>query len=237
MAKSPTRQCEHLSTCAKHQEQMSLEGKSRIGSSNLAAGHPHITSQVQHLPPMEKHTANIALASTIYMNNLPFNVTQSLYFLTLFQQISPAYKPPSSFLLRTTLLNKTYVLVKEAIKKVIQSSYYLNIITDESENVSKDQIINISVNTERGTFHYCLKNARSMVFMAEKLASWLMAKLGVLIKGNWGRVTTSWEVAGIDRVTILSLYQRAVYNETEYWRLRVSCCNKLLTILQLPSSS
>ena len=50
-------------------------------------------------------------------------------------------------------------------------------------------------------------------------------------------VTASWVVAGIDRVTILSLYQSAVYNETKYQRLRLSCCNKLLTISQLPSSS
>jgi len=50
-------------------------------------------------------------------------------------------------------------------------------------------------------------------------------------------VTASWVVAGIDRVTILSLYQGAVSNETKYRRLRLSCCNKLLTILQLPSSS
>jgi len=50
-------------------------------------------------------------------------------------------------------------------------------------------------------------------------------------------VTASWVVAGIDRVTILSLYQSVVCNETKYRRLRLSCCNKLLTISQLPSSS
>ena len=50
-------------------------------------------------------------------------------------------------------------------------------------------------------------------------------------------VTASWVVAGINRVTILSLYQSAVCNETKYRRLRLSCCNKLLTISQLPSSS
>jgi len=32
-------------------------------------------------------------------------------------------------------------------------------------------------------------------------------------------VTASWVVAGIDRVTILSLYQSAVCNETKYRRL------------------
>jgi len=51
-----------------------------------------------------------------------------------------------------------------------------------------------------------------------------------------GHVTASWVVAGIDRVTILSLYQSAVYNVTKYRRLRLSCCNKLLSISQLPSS-
>jgi len=39
-------------------------------------------------------------------------------------------------------------------------------------------------------------------------------------------VTASWVVAAIDRVTILSLYQSAVYNETKYRRLRLSCFNK-----------
>jgi len=50
-------------------------------------------------------------------------------------------------------------------------------------------------------------------------------------------VTASWVVAGIDRVTILSLYQNGVSNETKYRRLRLGCCNKLLTMSQLPSSS
>ena len=50
-------------------------------------------------------------------------------------------------------------------------------------------------------------------------------------------VTASWVVAGIDRVTILSLYQSAVCKQTKYRRLRLSCCNKLLTISQLLSSS
>jgi len=52
-------------------------------------------------------------------------------------------------------------------------------------------------------------------------------------------VTASCVVAGIDRVTtrIVSLSHGAVYHETKYWRLRLSCCNKLLTILQVSSSS
>jgi len=50
-------------------------------------------------------------------------------------------------------------------------------------------------------------------------------------------VTASWVVAGIDSVTILSLYQSAVSIKTKYQRPRLSCYNKLLTILQLPSSS
>ena len=162
-----------------------MDGKSSIGTSNLAAGQTRITSRAQRLSPTEKHDADISFALAIYMNNLPFNVPQSPYFLALFQKISPAYKPPSSFLLRTTLLDETYHLVKEDVEKVIQSSYYLNIITDESENISKDRIINISVNTDRGTFHYYSENAGSMAFTAENLAAWLMGKLGELIQGDW----------------------------------------------------
>jgi len=35
-----------------------------------------------------------------------------------------------------------------------------------------------------------------------------------------GTLTTSWVVAGIERVTRLSLNQSAVYNERKYQRLR-----------------
>jgi len=61
--------------------------------------------------------------------------------------------------------------------------------------------------------------------------SGLASKKGIAI------VTAPRVVAGIGRLTILCLYQNAVYNETEYRRLRLSCCNKLLTISPLPSSS
>jgi len=104
------------------------------------------------------------------MNYLLFNITQLPYFLAPLQKTLPAYKPPNSFLLRTTLLDETYHLVKEDVEKVIRLSYYLNIITDERQNISKDQIINISVNTDWGTFHYCSENAESMALTAENLA-------------------------------------------------------------------
>jgi len=55
------------------------------------------------------------------------------------------------------------------------------------------------------------------------------------IQATW--VTASWVVAGMDMVTMLFLYQGAVCKETKYRRLRLSCCNKLLTISELPSSS
>jgi len=59
---------------------------------------------------------------------------------------------------------------------------------------------------------------------------------------DWARAfirgeTVSWLVAAVDTLRILSLYQSAVYNKTKYRRLRQSCCNKLLTISKLASSS
>jgi len=138
------------------------------------------------------------------MNNFPFNVTQSPYFLALFQKISPAYKPRSPYILHTTLLDQTYLQVKDDVEKVIQSSYYLNIITDEGKNESKDRIINISVNNYRSTFYYSSENAGSMSFTAENLASWLMTKLGVLVKGDWKRINS---FATDTYCTILLLWQ------------------------------
>jgi len=134
--------------------------------------------------------ADLSFTLAVYMNNLPFNLTQLPYFLAPLQKISPPYKPPSPYHLRTTILDQMYIQVKDDMEKVIQSSYYLNIITDQGENKLKDQIINISVNPGRGTFYYTAENAGSMSFTAENLASWLMTKLGVIVKGNWERINS-----------------------------------------------
>ena len=54
---------------------------------------------------------------------------------------------------------------------------------------------------------------------------------------NIDAVTAYWEDGGnrLDNDTI-ALYQSVVFIETKYRRLRLSCCNKLLTISLLPSS-
>ena len=59
---------------------------------------------------------------------------------------------------------------------------------------------------------------------------------GVLDAAKIIDVTAFWIVAGISRITIQSLYKRMISHETKPWRFSLSCCNKLLTILQLPST-
>ena len=174
----------------KYQEQIALQGKARIGTLNLAAGQTCITSRVQRLSSAEKNDTDLTFTRAVYINNLPFNLTQSPYFLAPFQRISPAYKPPSPYPLCTTLFDQPYLQVTDDVEKVIQSSYSLNIMSEEGKNKSKDRIINITVNTSRGTFPYSSENAGSMSFMAENLASWLMARLGVLVKGDSKRINS-----------------------------------------------
>ena len=120
---------------------------------------------IQKLRPVDKVTADQRFALAIYMNNLLFSLTQSPYLLESLQFITPAYKPPTMHSLRTTLLNHAYAGTKTEVDEILQSNYFLNIIFDESDDIVKNRIINISIQTDRGTFHYCSEDAGSIAFI------------------------------------------------------------------------
>lgn len=71
-----------------------------------------MVSAIQELNTTEKRTVDETLALSIYMNNLPFNLFNSPYFLDYLRFISPAYKPPPEQALRINLLDSAYNWIK-----------------------------------------------------------------------------------------------------------------------------
>jgi len=72
--------------------------------------------------------------------------------------------------LSTTLMDKAYASTKAAVEEILGSNYFLNIIFDESDDIVKNRIINISIQRDRGTFHYCSEDAGSMAFTSQNIA-------------------------------------------------------------------
>jgi len=125
---------------------------------------------IQKLRPVGKATADQKFALAIYLNNLLFSLTQSSYFLDSLQFIAPAYKPPTMDVVRTTLLDNAYASTKAEVEEILQSNYFLNIIFEKGVDIVKNRIINISIQTDRGTFHYCSEDTGSIAFTSQNIA-------------------------------------------------------------------
>ena len=118
------------------------------------------------------------------MNRISFNVIQSRYFLAYHQMVTPGYKPPTVCTLQTTLLDEAYEDVKSEVNKILDATYYLNIITDKSTNINKERIINLSINTAHGTFYFVSQEVGAESMNAANTAAWLMKQLNGVVKGD-----------------------------------------------------
>lgn len=130
-------------------------------------------TSIQNLTPTEKPTVDEKLVLCVVMNNLLLCFVGSDYFRNYLWFIAPAYHPPSEKSISTNLLDDMYSALKTDMNEILRTNLFRNIITDESENVSKDRIINMSVNTDCGTFHYCSEDISSMAFTAENIQNGL----------------------------------------------------------------
>jgi hypothetical protein len=64
------------------------------------------------------------------------------------------YKPPSLTMLSTTLLDQAYTKIETTVELQLSASYTLNVVTDESTNISNNRIINTSVVTNNSNCFY-----------------------------------------------------------------------------------
>ena len=108
------------------------------------------------------------------MNSISFNVIQSRYFLTYHQIVAPDYKPPTVHALQTPLLDEAYKNIKSEVNKILNATYYFNIITDESTNINKERIINLSINTVHRIFYFVSQEAGAESMNTADTAAWLI---------------------------------------------------------------
>lgn len=94
-----------------------------------------------------------AFTTVCYEEGLPFSVFESPAMRQALYQLNPAYKPPSRKKISGVLLDKAYAIMKDQIDEYLDSLSELNIIIDESSNVSNSRIANISINTPKGSIH------------------------------------------------------------------------------------
>ena len=79
---------------------------------------------------------DLAFARVCYVQALPFNLYESESMISALHKLNPAYKPPTHKAIGGSLLSTTYDSMKLAVDKTVAALDYINVISDESNNIN-----------------------------------------------------------------------------------------------------
>lgn len=147
--------------------------------------------QKLNIPTMSKQqqeSLDDDFASICYEEGLAFSIFESPAMKQALYRLNPSYKPLTRQKVAGPLLEKAYVKMQHKVDDYLNSLSELNIIVDESSNINKSRIANISINTPIGSFHWLSEDLGSMRSTSANMADWLERHLHTLTKGNLTRV-------------------------------------------------
>lgn len=112
-------------------------------------------------------------AKALYMGARPFRTYEEPAMLALLRTLQPAWKPPHRKLFATTLLDTCYEDLRAKLQVLWGQATYLNIITDESSNITMHRIFNVSLHTSMGAMHYVSKDILEVRLNGAEIAKWI----------------------------------------------------------------
>ena len=138
----------------------------------------------------EKGILDELFAAVCYEEGLPFTTFEKPAMQRALHRLNPAYTPPTRKPIAENLLDNAYDKVKAKVDAHLDTLSHLNIVTDESSNINRSRIANISVHTVDGSFHWLSEDIGAMQSNAINVADWLEQHLIKLTNGNLQRISS-----------------------------------------------
>lgn len=123
-------------------------------------------------------------AAVCYEEGLPFTLYESPTMKQALYRLNPSFKPPTRQKIADELLEEAYIKTKIQVDDYLSTLGELNVIIDESSNVNKARIANISIHTSIGSFHWLSEDLGSLQSNAVNIADWLENHLKTLTNNN-----------------------------------------------------
>src|SRR5439155_4187207 len=142
------------------------------------------------LTSAQKHEFDILCARIPLLHGHSFALFECEDMVSLFRKALPAYKLPSRHAIAGPLLDTVYMQVKTEVDSYLSSTRFLNVITDESTNINKNRISNISVHTDFGSLFYISEDISTLQMNACNIAAWVKSHLRDLSRGNFARINS-----------------------------------------------
>jgi hypothetical protein len=127
----------------------------------------------------QREKANFLLAMAIFSGARPFTLFADQDMLAFLQALDPTFYPPSRDTIGTRLLDDCYAVVKQSVDLEVDKIEYLNITADESTDIRKRRIANLSVLDQSRSFYYCNKDVGDERMTATATADWIQEQVSL----------------------------------------------------------
>lgn len=157
------------------------------------------------------------LARACFIQNLPFDVYEQRKdeapnaILKALRAIHPDAPIPSPKAIANEHLLHEYNVVKEQVMAKIEATRYLNLVSDETTNIRREQVQNLCVNTpEYGAFYVVSEQVKDVTLSHDKVADWVIKHtLNDLLDGNEEKLERVNSIA-FDNATTMQAAARLV---------------------------
>lgn len=114
---------------------------------------------------------------TVYCGARPFSTYSEAYMKSFIAELEPAFEIPDRKAFAGRILDLCYNETKSQVEEILGRTRTINLITDESSNMSRDRIINLCISTPSGPF--CIKYEAIPVgtWSAQRQTKWLNDQL------------------------------------------------------------
>jgi hypothetical protein len=170
-----------------------MQENDRMNSITTAAG---VASRSQGVIVAPKISAvagkdlDLKAAMALYMSASPFTLFMQPAMETFLKTLNPAYKIPERRQFSGQLLDEAYNRVKTQVDRVLKDNGLLNLIVDESTDIATHTIMNLSVHTQNGVFHYASESIGDERRTANATMTWIVARMLDLTQGRLERVNS-----------------------------------------------
>jgi hypothetical protein len=145
---------------------------------------------VTHHPPAVKESIDLAFAKAVICSMKPYSMFESDEWEEAFRKLG--YQPPSRNVIAGPLLEKLYNIVRQRVKEeILRPGNPINVVVDESTNVSNERIQNTSIVTMDGrSFHWLSEDLGSAQQSADEIAKTILAHLIEITEGDLSMINS-----------------------------------------------
>jgi hypothetical protein len=111
-----------------------------------------LTSFVDRMQANEQDKIHEALARAVYASCLPMSLFENRYWKEALSMLRPSYKPPSAYMMGTSLLDDEYGRVMGNVRQLMEQATCLTLLSDGWTNIRGAGVINFIIATPKPVF-------------------------------------------------------------------------------------